>query len=164
MKPIASRVAVLGLVAGLGVVMGCTPQPRGEAPVPPPIVAPAPGATGLPAVGHAAIVPAGGAGITDAEVRAYVLSHRVPATLQASDVAILSTSFVTAQEVRARLHSAKLGLPDNAPLCLVVLSGKFVFSGPPGQTPTFPIGIEVFDARTGNLIQSGGMPRAPEGR
>jgi hypothetical protein len=158
-----ARPARLAIGVSLGLLAGCTPQ-RGQAPTPPAIVEPAPGATGLPASGHAAIAPSGPAGITDAEVRAFVLSHRVPAALQASDVAILSTSFVTAQEVRARLHSARLGLPDDAPLCLVVLSGRFVFSGPPGQTPTFPYGIEVFDARTGNLIQSGGMPRVPEGR
>lgn len=158
--PRAAATAALGLLAACAVRPG---DHAGPAPTPPPIAAPAPGPASSPALGHAAIAPAAG-GITDAQVRAYVLSHRMPATLTTSDVAILATRFVTAQQVRLMLHSAHLGLPEDEPMCVVVMSGRFVFSGPPGQTPTFPYGIEVFDARTGNLIQSGGMPRVPDGR
>jgi len=93
---------------------------------------------------------------------ACALSHHIPAAVQASHVAIVSTNFITSKDVRTLLHSAKLGVPDDEPMCLVILSGRFVFAGPPGQTNTFPIGIEVFDARTGHLLQSGGLPRAPE--
>jgi hypothetical protein len=152
------------LAIGTLSLAACAAQPHGQAPVPPPIVEPPPGAAGAAAVGHAAIAPTGPAGITDDQVRAYVLSHRVPATVQTTNLAILATRFITAQEVRQMLHSARLGLPEDEPMCVVVMSGKFVFAGPPGQTPTFPYGVEVFDARTGNLMQSGGMPRLPEGR
>jgi hypothetical protein len=86
----------------------------------------------------------------------------MPRALQATNLAILSTGFISSKEVRSLLHSARLGVPDEEPMCLVIMSGKFVFSGPPGQTPTFPIGVEVFDARTGNLMQYGGLPRPPQ--
>ena len=123
---------------------------------------PDPGAVGKPASGRAAIpVSPPNSQISDAQVRSYVTSHRIPHA-QATDVAILSTSFITSQQVRSLLHSANLGLPDDEPMCVVVMSGKFVFSGPPGATPTFPIAVEVFDARTGNLLQAGGLPRAPQ--
>jgi hypothetical protein len=44
---------------------------------------------------------------------------------------------------------------------LILLTGRFTFSGPPGVTPAFPVGVEAFDARTGNLLQAGGLPRLP---
>ena len=128
-----------------------------------PIVEPGPGETGQAPSGHPAITPQGGQPITEAQVRSYVLSHRVPGTLQATDTAVVSVSFMTHQQVRALLHSANLGIPDQEPMCVVILSGKFVFTGPPGQTPTFPFGVEVFNARTGNFMQSGGLPRQPAG-
>jgi len=75
---------------------------------------------------------------------------------------IASTSFIGRQQVSSLLHSAKIQAPDTEPLCLVVMSGKFAFSGPPGRTQTFPFAIEVFDARTGNLLQSGGSSQLPQ--
>jgi len=127
-----------------------------------PIVEPAPGATGAAQVGSAAIVPASGQMITDEQVRRFAMSHHIPAVVVASQTQIVSTSFMTSKAVRSALSSAKLGVPDDEPMCLVILSGKFAFAGPPGQVPTFPIAVEVFDARTGHLLQTGGLPRAPE--
>jgi hypothetical protein len=77
-------------------------------------------------------------------------------------VAILSTNFISNQQVSSLLHSAPIGVADEEPMCVVILSGKFIFPGPPGSTPTFPIAVEVFDARTGNLMQVGGLPRPPQ--
>ena len=152
-------IALLILV-GISASVGCKRQP--QAPEPVPITAPAPGSTGQPATGMAAIRPEGNALITETQVRSYVSSHPMPGALQATNATIQSISFITSQQLRSTLHSANLGLSDDEPLCLVVLNGKFVFSGPPGQTPTFPIGVEVFDARSGNMLQHGGLLRPPQ--
>jgi len=157
---------LLGTGATVSLVWGCAKHsgitPGTQPPKPIPIVEPAADAVGAAHTGSAAIVPASGGLITDAQVRTFALSHHIPAAVQASQVAIVSTSFISSKDVRVLLHSAKLGVPDDEPMCLVILSGKFAFAGPPGQMPTFPIGVEVFDARTGHLLQSGGLPRAPE--
>lgn len=156
------RMTAGAALAGLVLVAagGCRRQSPPKAV---PIVEPGPGETGLVPSGRAAVTPQGGQPITESQVRSYVQSHRLPGALQATDMAIVSVSFLTHQQVRALLHSANLGIPDEEPMCVVILSGKFVFSGPPGQTPTFPFGVEVFNARTGNFMQSGGLPRQPTG-
>lgn len=159
MKAIRTNTSAILAAALLALLPAC--KPTREAPKPVAVIPPAPGATGGAFTGHRAITPVGSNLITEAQVREYVGSHRVPGTLQASNASITSVKFLSSQQVRTLLHSANLGLSDDAPLCLVLLSGKFVFSGPPGQTPTFPVGDEVFDARTGNLLQWGGLPTAP---
>jgi hypothetical protein len=40
------------------------------------------------------------------------------------------------------------------------MTGRLTFARP-GVTPAFPVGVEVFDARSGNLLQAGGLPRLP---
>jgi hypothetical protein len=161
MIPAPARLRALSAGAVVLLAAGCMPyEPPG--PTPPPVVEPAPGASGMPSSGSVAIAPLPNAPITAAQVRDYVLSHRVPGALRATNMAILSTNFVTHQQLRTLLHSARLGIPDQEQVCLVVMSGTFAFGGPPGQTPTFPFAIEVFDARTGNLLQYGGRPRAPQ--
>jgi len=152
-----ARAGALLIGAALSLAGGCAKQP----PPPVPVVEPAPGAVGLPATGRTAITAPANAQITDAQVRDFVMSHHVPRA-RATNVAIVSTSFISSEHVRTLLHSAKLGVPDQEPMCLVVMSGEFVFSGPPGQTLTFPIAVEVFDARTGNLLQYGGLPHPPQ--
>lgn len=168
MKQMRVPAGALLIVAALAFAAGCTKQSSKvakqpvEVPKPVPVVEPAPGAVGLPASGGAAITPLANSQITDAQVRSYVLSHRVPRALRATNVAVLSSSFISSKQVRALLHSASLGVPDEEPMCLVVMSGEFVFSGPPGShTATFPIAVELFNARTGNLLQVGGLPRPP---
>ena len=140
---------------------GCARKAPAEGRTPVPIVAPAANATGMAATGSPAITPPGNGPITDAQVRSYVLSHRVRHALSATNVAVSSITFMTSGQVSTVLHSAKLAVPDHQLMCLVIMTGTFVFPGPPGVTPTFPIGVEVFDARTGNLLQSGGLPRPP---
>jgi hypothetical protein len=159
MQQIRIRAVTLLIGAAVSLAGGCGKEPQKTGPG----VEPTPGAVGSPASGRAAIRPRHqNELITDAQVRSYVLSHRVPHA-QATNVTILSTSFISSQQVRSLFHSANLGLPDLEPMCLVVMSGRFVFSGPPGARLTFPIALEVFDARTGNLLQAGGLPRPPEG-
>ncbi len=159
MKQMRALAGALLIGAALSLAGGCEKQSN-EAPKPVPVVEPAPHAVSLPSSGRAAITPPANAQITDAQVRSFVLSHHVPRA-EATNVSIVSTSFISSEQVRSLLHSAKLGAPDQEPMCLVIMSGKFVFSGPPGQTLTFPIAAEVFDARTGNLLQYGGLLRSP---
>jgi hypothetical protein len=147
----------------LSLVVGCKKDPTASARAPKTvaIVEPAPGAAGAHASGGAAISPPANGQITDEQVRSYVLAHRVPPAVEATNVAVVSTSFITSQEVSSLLHTARIALPDQAPMCLVVLSGRFSFRGPGGATATFPMAIEVFDARTGRLMQTGGLSSPP---
>jgi hypothetical protein len=145
-------------VAGLGA--GCASQAP-AAPRPVPVVPPAADSTGLAATGERAISPAPGGRITSAQVRRYVRSHRIPQALTAASIAIESISFRTSSQISSLLHTAGLEVPAREPACLVLMTGTFRFSGPPGETPTFPVGVEVFDARTGNLLQAGGLPALP---
>jgi hypothetical protein len=85
----------------------------------------------------------------------------IGAALRAADVAIKSVSFLPGDQVSALLHTAALAVPAREPTCLVLLTGRLTFAGPPGVTPAFPVGVEVFDARSGNLLQAGGLPRLP---
>jgi hypothetical protein len=152
----AAALAV-AVTAGLGA--GCASHAP-TAPRPVPVVPPASGATGLTATGERAITPPNGL-ITDAQVRSYVLSHPVPRALSATNIAIKSISFLPSSRVSALLHSASLDVPAQEPICLVLMTGTFVFAGPPGGSPTFPVGVEAFDAKTGNLLQAGGLPALP---
>jgi hypothetical protein len=153
------------LVASLSLLGRCKKQKQpSEVPKPVPIVPTAPGAVAMPVSGRPAIAPANNAPITEAQVRSYVASHGFPHTVTASSVAIQSVTFMTSQQVRSLLHSANLGFPDQESLCLVILTGKFIVSGPSKQTVAYPVGDMVFHARTGNLLQYGALPRAPEPR
>jgi hypothetical protein len=160
MKEMQARAGILLIGAVLCIAAGC--KKAAEAPKPVAVVEPAAGQTGMPATGREAIAPAANAQITEEQVRSSVTSHRVPRAAQATDVAIVSISFLTSEQVRNLLHTAKLGVPDQEPMCLVVLSGKFEFLGPPGQMQTYSIAIEVFDAKTGNLMQTGGLLHPPQ--
>jgi hypothetical protein len=160
MKHIRLGVGVMLIGAALCLVGGCKKQSK-QPPQPVPVVEPSPGAPGLRASGRLAISPPANAQISDAQVRSFVTSHRVPRA-EATNVAILSTSFISSAQVSTLLHTAKIDVPDSEPTCLVVMSGNFVFSGPPGRTFKFPIAIEVFDAKTGNLLQYGGLAHTPQ--
>jgi hypothetical protein len=158
------RVGIILIAAALSLAAGCKKDPTTTATTPKPvaIVEPAPGAVGAHASGGAAIAPPANGQITDEQVRNYVLAHRVPPAVEAANVAIVSTSFITSHEVSSLLHTARIAVPDQEPMCLVVLSGRFSFRGPGGATSTFPVAIEVFNARTGRLMQAGGLSSPPK--
>jgi hypothetical protein len=142
------------------------PTSSTKAPTPVPIVEPATGAVGLTASGVPAIaVAAAGSKITHSDVREYVLSHPLPGTIKTANVTIVSTTFLPNNGVSTMLHTPRIGVSAQEAMCVVVLSGQFTFSGPPKASATFPIAVEVFDARTGHLMQYGGLshpPRPPE--
>jgi hypothetical protein len=159
------------LIVSMSVASACArktnePTSSTKAPTPVPIVEPATGAVGLTASGVPAIaVAAAGSKITQSDVREYVLSHPLPGKIKTANVTIVSTTFLPNQEVSAMLHTPRIGVSAQEAMCVVVLSGKFTFSGPPKASATFPIAVEVFNARTGHLVQYGGLshpPRLPE--
>lgn len=158
------RAGMLMIAAALSVAAGCKQEPTKGATAPKPVVAvrPAPGAVGARASGGTAIAPPANGQITEEQVRSYVLSHGVPPAVETANVAIVSTSFITNHQVSSLLQTAKIGVPDQEPMCLVVMSGSFRFRGPGGATSTFPIAVEVFDARTGRLMQAGGLSNPPK--
>jgi hypothetical protein len=73
----------------------------------------------------------------------------------------------TAKTVAAVLRGKTTGLPDATPVCYVELQGEFAISAPPSKRGSqqrrvlFNRSFEVFDARTGNLILSGGFIHPP---
>jgi hypothetical protein len=160
MKYVLSGAGVLLIGAALCLAGGCKKQSK-QPPPPVAVVEPSPGAPGLHASGQPAISPPASGQISDSQVRNFVMSHHVPRA-EAKNISIVSTSFISSAQVSSLLHTAKIDVADSAPTCLVVMSGDFVFSGPPGRTFKFPIAIEVFDAKTGNLLQYGGMAHAPQ--
>jgi hypothetical protein len=70
-------------------------------------------------------------------------------------VTIRQISFRTVDQLRPQLGS-DLGLPSGTLLCYVEYSGTFRLTHPPGMgDPVIRHGAaEVFDAHTGNLLQS----------
>lgn len=153
--------AVLLAAAGVVLGAGCSSQGSTAPPRAVPIVSPASGPVEANAAGETAIVPPASGRISTAQVRSYVLSHRIPQALEASGIVIKSISFLPSEQVPVLLHTAPIDVPAEQPTCLVLMTGTFVFAGPPGQTPTFPVGVEVFNANTGNLLQAGGLPTLP---
>ncbi len=118
---------------------------------------------GTPArLGIQAIVPSTTLGLqrfTIQDANAYVSSHPFPSgpTITGVSPTIVSTSFITTKEANARMHGEHTGLSDTALVCYVVLKGPFTMtnvSRPYGAKalPPTNVGVEVFDAQTGNLL------------
>jgi len=155
------NISMAAAVVACAITAGCASH-AAQPPKPVRVVTPAPGATGSAASGERAIMPPRqNAEITAAQVRTFVLSHPIPQAVKATGITITSISFLPSEQVSALLHSARLDVPAKNPMCLVIMTGTFVFAGPPGTSPAFPTAIEVFDARTGNLMQAGGLPFRP---
>jgi hypothetical protein len=91
------------------------------------------------------------------DARTYAESGRIPIGV-ARNVHATDAKFLTSAEVSQRLDGATTGLADDAPLCFVEMQGDFTFAGPSGATPHFTRAFEVFDAKSGNLLLSGGLP------
>jgi hypothetical protein len=99
------------------------------------------------------------------DVRAFVMAHPLPRNANRDKTfTIQRIDFLSSKEVTSLLNGESTGFPDDYPLCYVELQGDFAFPGPKGAVATFPRAIEIFDARTGNFLMSGGLPAAPTGR
>jgi len=115
-------------------------------------------------LGMPAITPHSGAGTSSSsgptysssDAVAYVTSHGIFHALSLTKVTVVKVQFVTSKQASDLLQGEYIGLPDNALVCYVVVSGKFVF---PSSTTddTYYLAVEVFDAHNGNLILNGGL-------
>jgi hypothetical protein len=120
-----------------------------------------PSATGgagiTPHIAHPA---AGQPAYTADDVRAYVLAHPDwPATARASIVQIYQ---ISALQAAALTDGECTGLPDGNPVFVVTLTGNFPPVDAPGSNgPAKPVSTadEVFDGLSGNLIETGNLPK-----
>jgi hypothetical protein len=112
-------------------------------------------------VGSAAIKPATQSvpSFTVDAAREYAMAHPLPAFAGGKNQKpkITRSEFLTSKQVSQILHGANTGFADDQLLCYVELQGPFTFSGPPKTTVTYPRGIMIFNAATGNFIMSGGI-------
>ena len=112
-------------------------------------------------VGSAAIKPASQSvpSFTVEAAKEYVLANppHAFATGKNEKLTITRAEFLTSKQVKEILRGANTGFADDQLLCYVELKGPFTFSGPPNTTVTYPRGIMIFHAATGNFVMSGGI-------
>jgi hypothetical protein len=113
-------------------------------------------------VGSAAIKPASESipSFTVDAAKEYVLANPPHAFAAGKNgkLTITRAEFLTSKQVKEILRGANTGFADDQLLCYVELKGPFTFSGPPNTTVTYPRGIMIFHAATGNFVISGGIP------
>ena len=112
---------------------------------------------GLPGITpRAGVVEANGARFTRADVVAFITTHpAILGSLPGKPAPVISSiGFLTAAQATALLHGESLGLPATAPVCVVQVTGSFLFTGGPPALPSTPYSRQtlVFDGQTGNLI------------
>jgi hypothetical protein len=147
----------LGVVASQAQQPGTGGQPQGLPPSHelPPSVAPTPPKGSAAITPHLAAVPA----FTLDDARRYVVTRPLPlGAARDYKPNVTRTEFLTSRQVRERLHGVVTGFPADHVLCYVELQGPFSFPGPQGAVATYNRGVLIFDAQTGNLLISGGMP------
>jgi hypothetical protein len=104
---------------------------------------------------HFAAVPV----FTLADAKEYVATHPLPlGAARDYKPQVTHAEFLTSQQVSERLHGVITGFLANHVLCYMELLGPFSFTGPQGALATYSRGVLIFDAETGNLVISGGMP------
>lgn len=116
--------------------------------------------TGRSAIHPHLAIASNGATYTLADAERYVSTHSIPNTqTSAMSYTVTRAAFMTDQAAGALLKGETIGLPAQAPVCVVLFQGSITFLDvPSGATPlTFKKGFEVFDARTGNLLVFGGL-------
>lgn len=94
---------------------------------------------------------------TAADVQQYIKTHgcRCGPTVSGNPSTVIKILFITSHEASVLLNGEFIGRPDNALVCYVELRGPFVQGGPhppTTQTPIVDVGIEIFDAQTGNIL------------
>lgn len=96
---------------------------------------------------------------TTADVERYVATHPLlPGVSGRVKPTVTKIEFVSSAEASNRLAGETTGFPDDHLLCYVELQGPVTFSGPNGTKVTYPRGVLIFDAQSGNLVILGGMP------
>ncbi len=148
---------------GTSATMQGTASPSARtSPTPRATVTPPANANGLPTppIGSPAITPTGSGApaFTQSDVQAYFQQHpTMPYAQTTGQMAIANITFESSRAVQAALHGTSTGFADSTILCLVNVTGLFVFSSPPGATATYSQGFVVFNGATGNFIMSGGL-------
>jgi hypothetical protein len=101
---------------------------------------------------------------TQTDVVQYISQHGSPAgpLMPGAHLTILKIEFTTARQASQLMEGEDMGIPDNAPVCYVLLQGPFRATNmhlPPASAKKFPGGVPVvsrtelaFDGRTGNLL------------
>ncbi|MGB8348150.1 MAG: hypothetical protein WCD86_24935 [Ktedonobacteraceae bacterium] len=124
---------------------------------PPTKAAPLPGGPGMPAI-HPSLPAVSMPRFTVADVQAYLKTHRFVGgpSIKGTTVGIISIQFITSEQASVLMHGEETGLSPTATVCYVKLHGPFTLAAPGAtgarQLPTVPYGVEIFDARTGNLL------------
>jgi hypothetical protein len=97
--------------------------------------------------------------LTVADVQQYVDTHQFPGgpTIKGVQLKIVLLQLMTSQEASIQMKGEDIGLPDNAKVYYVEVSGPFIMEGvltvsSPKNPQTFDLGEEAFDAQTGNLL------------
>jgi hypothetical protein len=86
----------------------------------------------------------------------YFKTHNLPKNGgDLSQIQVSSLEFLTSKEVSRRLDGEPTGLDDNEKIGFVILTGQFLFTGPPGRSARFNQAYAAFDAVTGNLLMIG---------
>ncbi len=112
---------------------------------------------GLPAISASG-------GMTREAVTQFVTAHPVPPGFVTSGTPKLSRlELLSSAAVTKLLLGEPTGLPDTAMVYFVVEQGSFTVTSPMGKATTYPVGYDVFDATTGNLIMDGGLSATPQG-
>lgn len=169
---IKKQIAFITICLMAGAWLGCSrqqqqhgPEPQSAGPGKPPAMD-----VGRLGKGSQVTVPVGSAAIKPASqsvpsftveaAREYVMTHPFPAFAggKGQKPAITRAEFLTSKQVTEILRGASTGFADDQLLCYVELKGPFTFSGPPNTTVTYPRGIMIFHATTGNFVMSGGIP------
>jgi hypothetical protein len=113
-----------------------------------------PAAMGIPAIRSRT----GTASLVLADVQQFVNTHPFfgGPTVSGGRPIVVKLLAIPSKEVVALTHGESTGLPESAPVYYVQLQGPFLLvnAGSPrgAKVLTLGTGVEVFDARTGNLI------------
>lgn len=115
-----------------------------------------------PYLGRPAIQPTLSTGtqrFTVADVKAYLSKHSFPSgpTTTGKPATIRTIQFISSKKASLLIQNESTGLADTEIVCYVELYGPFTniyVPVPPGAKsyPKTDIGVEIFDAQTGNLL------------
>jgi hypothetical protein len=99
------------------------------------------------------------AAYTEADVRQYLAAHPMLPTTDGTEPVIAKVLFIPASEASALTRGASIGRPDTTLVCCVEVHGNLStswMSRPLGaRVPsTAHVGILVFDAQTGNVLNT----------
>jgi len=100
------------------------------------------------------------------DVTKFIQTHRLGRSIgDISQLRADSLEFLPAREATSRLQGASSGLTDEHQVGLAIIRGPLYFTGPPPSKPiAFASAYALFDAKTGNLLMSGALDKAPGGK